>query len=59
MKKLLFVFNPHSVTGKINKSLSEALDTFTKAGYETVAYPTQSAGTEKKKSCATVCFTSL
>lgn len=41
MKRLLFVFNPHSGMGEINKHLSEVLDIFTKAGYEVVAYPTQ------------------
>ena len=44
MKKLLFVFNPHSGTGVIRKHLSEVLDVFTKAGYEVVAYPTQCSG---------------
>ena len=44
MKKLLFVFNPHSGTGVIRKHLAEVLDVFTKAGYEVVAYPTQSSG---------------
>ena len=43
MKKLLFIFNPHSGTGEICKYLAEILDIFTKAGYETVAYPTQAA----------------
>lgn len=43
MKRLLFVFNPHSGTGEVCKHLAEILDIFTKAGYETVAYPTQSA----------------
>ncbi len=49
MKKLLFVFNPHSGTGEIGKHLAEVLDIFTKAGYEVVAYPTQCArdGTRK------------
>ena len=41
MKKLLFVFNPHSGTGEIVKHLAKTLDIFTKAGYEVVAYPTQ------------------
>ena len=44
MKKLLFVFNPHSGTGIIRKHLAEVLDVFTKAGYEVVAYPTQASG---------------
>lgn len=43
MKKLLFVFNPHSGTGEICRYLANVIDIFTKAGYETVAYPTQSA----------------
>lgn len=41
MKRLLFIFNPHSGTGKIREHLVEVLDIFTKAGYEVVAYPTQ------------------
>ena len=44
MKKLLFVFNPHSGTGIIRKHLAEVLDVFTKAGFEVVAYPTQCSG---------------
>lgn len=49
MKKLLFVFNPHSGTGEICKHLAEVVDIFTKAGYEVVAYPTQAPqdGTRK------------
>jgi len=43
MKQLLFIFNPHSGTGEICKHLANILDTFTKAGYEVVAYPTQAA----------------
>ena len=43
MKKLLFIFNPHSGTGEICKYLAEILDIFTKAGYETVVHPTQAA----------------
>lgn len=49
MKRLLFVFNPHSGTGKIRKQLSEVLDIFTKSGYETVVYPTQAPGDGMKK----------
>lgn len=41
MKKLLFVFNPHSGTGAIGKHLLQVLDIFTRAGYEVVAHPTQ------------------
>lgn len=49
MKKLLFVFNPHSGTGEICKCLAEVADIFTKADYEVVVYPTQRAkdGTRK------------
>ena len=36
MKKLLFVFNPHSGTGEICKHLAEVVDVFTKAGYDVV-----------------------
>ncbi len=43
MKKMLFIFNPYSGTGEIGKHLSVVLDTFTKAGYEVVAYPTQAS----------------
>lgn len=43
MKKLLFIFNPHSGTGAIGKHLLQVLDIFTKAGYEVVAYPTQAS----------------
>ena len=49
MKKLLFVFNPHSGTGEICKYLAEVVDIFTKEGYDVVVYPTQAAldGTRK------------
>lgn len=43
MKKLLFIFNPHSGKGAICRQLAQVLDIFTKAGYEVVAYPTQAA----------------
>ena len=49
MKRLLFIFNPHSGTGKIRERLAEVLDIFTKAGYEVVAYPTQATGDGMKK----------
>ena len=49
MKRLLFIFNPHSGTGEINKHLSEVLDIFTKAGCEVVAYPTQCARDGERK----------
>ena len=41
MKKLLFVFNPHSGTGQIKPRLLEIIDTFVKSGYDVTAYPTQ------------------
>lgn len=41
MKKLLFVFNPHAGKGQIKFHLLQILDTFTKAGYEVTAHPTQ------------------
>lgn len=43
MKKLFFVFNPHSGKGLIKNKLLEILDIFTKAGYEVTVYPTQKA----------------
>lgn len=43
MKKLLFVFNPHSGKGLIKNKLVSILDIFTKAGYEITVYPTQKA----------------
>lgn len=42
MKKILFVFNPHSGRAQIKNHLLEIIDTFTKAGYTVTAYPTQS-----------------
>ena len=41
MKKLLFVFNPHSGKGQIRQHLLTITDIFTKGGYEVTAYPTQ------------------
>ena len=41
MKKLLFVYNPHSGKGQINEHLAEIIDVFTKGGYEVTAHPTQ------------------
>ena len=43
MKKLLFVFNPHSGKGLIKNKLLGILDIFTKAGDELTVYPTQKA----------------
>lgn len=54
-KKLMFIFNPHSGKGKIRASLLDIIDTFTKAGYDVTAYPTQSKGDGSRKlvECAT------
>lgn len=41
MKKLLFVFNPHSGKGMIGQNLLEIVDIFTKGGYEVTVHPTQ------------------
>ncbi len=41
MKKLLFVFNPHSGKGQIRQHLLQIVDTFTKGGYEVTIHPTQ------------------
>lgn len=43
MKRLLFVYNPHSGKGRIGKSLSDITCVFTKAGYEVTVHPTQCA----------------
>ncbi|MDD6762640.1 MAG: YegS/Rv2252/BmrU family lipid kinase [Clostridiales bacterium] len=47
MKKLLFVFNPHSGKGKIRNTLFDIVDIFTKADYEVTIHPTQ-----EKNDCA-------
>lgn len=41
MKKLLFVFNPHSGKGMIKQHLLDIVDIFTKGGYEVTVHPTQ------------------
>ncbi len=41
MKKLLFVFNPHSGKGMIGQHLLEIIDILTKGGYEVTVHPTQ------------------
>lgn len=43
MKKLLFVYNPHSGKALIKNKLMEIIDIFTRNGYEVTAYPTQHA----------------
>lgn len=44
MPRILFVYNPRSGTGKISASLSDVVEIFTKNGFETTVYPTQSPG---------------
>lgn len=41
MKKLLFVFNPHSGKGQIRQHLMTIADIFVKGGYEVTIHPTQ------------------
>ena len=41
VKKLLFVFNPHSGKGQIRQHLMTITDIFTKGGYEVTVHPTQ------------------
>lgn len=43
-KKLLFIYNPHAGKAHIRNYLLSIIDTFTKAGYEVTAYPTQKHG---------------
>lgn len=40
MKKLLFVYNPHSGTGTIQKYLSEIITILTTGGYDVTVHPT-------------------
>ena len=51
MKKLLFVYNPHSGKGLIKNKLCEILDIFAKAGYEMTVCPTQHAMDGYAKEC--------
>lgn len=41
MKKLYFIYNPHSGRGQIRNKLSDILQIFSKAGYELTVYPTK------------------
>lgn len=41
MKKLLFIFNPHSGKAQIKNKLLQIVDIMVKAGYEVTIYPTQ------------------
>lgn len=51
MKKLLFVYNPHSGKGLIKNKLCDILDIFAKAGYEMTVCPTQHAMDGYDKVC--------
>lgn len=44
MKKMYFVFNPHSGKAMIKNKLLYIVDRFVKAGYEVTVYPTQKPG---------------
>ncbi len=41
MKKLYFIYNPHSGRGQIRNKLSDILQIFSQAGYELTVYPTK------------------
>lgn len=41
MKDMLFIYNAHSGKGMVRENLSDIIDTFVKAGYRVIAYPTQ------------------
>lgn len=49
MKRLLFVFNPHSGKGQIKNHLLAIIDTFVKAGYNVEVYPTQKRDDAREK----------
>lgn len=51
MKKLLFVYNPHSGKGLIKNKLVEIIDIFVKAKYEVTVHPTQKAMDGYDKVC--------
>ncbi len=44
MEKLLFIYNPQAGKGEVQSKLSAILDVFTKKGWLTTVYPTQSKG---------------
>ncbi|MBE7037690.1 MAG: YegS/Rv2252/BmrU family lipid kinase [Ruminococcaceae bacterium] len=48
-KKLYFVFNPHSGRAQIKGNLLNIIDTFVKADYEVLVYPTQTKGDATEK----------
>ena len=49
MKKLLFIYNPHSGKGMINNYLTDIVDKFVKNGYRVELYPTQKKLDAKEK----------
>lgn len=49
MKRLFFVYNPNSGTGKIRPAISDVVDIFTKAGFVVTIYPTQAPGDGTQK----------
>lgn len=49
MKRMLFIYNPNAGKGLLKAKLSDVLDIMVKAGYEVVAYPTQSYRDAYKK----------
>lgn len=48
LKKLFFIYNPHSGRGQIRSKLFDILQTFSDAGYEMTVYPTKA---EKDATC--------
>lgn len=52
MKKLLFVFNPHSGKGQIRQHLMPIIDIFVKDGYEVTVHPTQAQSDAYEKIAA-------
>ncbi len=52
MKRLLFIYNPHAGKGMLKAKVSDVIDIFVKAGYETVVYPTQSYRDAYNRICA-------
>ena len=47
-KRMLFIYNPRAGKAQIKSNLLDIIDVFVKAGYEVVAYPTQSAGDARR-----------
>lgn len=49
MKKLYFIYNPHSGREQIRNKLSDILQIFSRAGYEVTVYPTRECKDATKK----------